>query len=102
MEVCDRCREPTHPTDLEVISRPHVPLSGRNIWVCPTCHLPALQALVDDIPEEELNDIKESFKLWHNFRAKKECGAFIDLAEHLQWIIKSYSNRLISRSNPLP
>ena len=95
MDVCDRCREPPHPTDLEVISRPHVPLSGRNIWVCPTCHLPALQSLVDDIPEEELNDIKESFKLWHNSRAK-------NLAEHLQWIIKSYSNRLISRSNPLP
>jgi Zn-finger protein len=95
MDVCDRCREPTHPTDLEVISRPHVPLSGRNIWVCPTCHLPALQSLVDDIPEEELEDIKESFKLWHNSRAK-------NLAEHLQWIIKSYSNRLISRSNPLP
>ncbi len=95
MEVCDRCREPTHPTDLEVISRPHVPLSGRNIWVCPSCHLPALQSIVDDIPEKEFNDIKKSFELWHQARAK-------NLAEHLQWIIKSYSNRLISRSNPLP
>lgn len=97
MEVCDRCREPTHPTDLEVISRPHVPLTGRNIWVCPSCHLPALQSIVDDIPEKELHIINKIYdlKTISKFRAK-------NLAEHLQWIIKSYSNRLKSRSNPLP